>query len=115
MPDTPLIPHHRRLLLIGRLNDAEDDHYQAIRAIRMGVNPVALDQGAQRRRALGLTIADLARLVSGQCAAGAFCDARPAVEPLAVRLIEAIDDQLDTPAWRVIDAQVRLQVATTGE
>ncbi|HEX4181140.1 MAG TPA: hypothetical protein VHY32_10150 [Caulobacteraceae bacterium] len=93
---------------MSRLHDAEDDHHAAVRAVRAGVTQAALDQDVRRWRALGHAIVDLARLVSGQCAASAFCDGRPGVFALAVRLAEAIDDQVDGPAWRVIEAQARL-------
>ena len=111
MSRTPLGAYHGRLLLMGRANDAADDHHQAIRASRSGVTQAALDQDVGRWRSLAFAIADLARLVSGQCAASAFCDARPAIGALAERLVESIDDQIDPPAWRVVHAEVRLRTA----
>ena len=109
MSRTPLGAYHGRLLLMGRANDAADDHHQAIRASRSGVTQAALDQDIGRWHSLAFAIADLARLVSGHCAASAFCDARPTAGALAVRLVEAIDDQIDPPAWRVVNAEVRLR------
>ena len=110
MSRTPLGAYHGRLLLMGRANDAAADHHEAIRAIRSGVTQVALDRDIGRWRGLAFAIADLARLVSGQCTASAFCDARPAIGALAERLVDAIDDQIDPPAWRVVNAEVRLQI-----
>ena len=46
-----------------------------------------------------------------ECAASAYCNARPRIEALAMRLVEAIDDEIDPPAWRVIDTHVRLEAA----
>jgi len=99
---------------MGRLHDAQDDHHAAILALRPGVTPTALDDDLRRWRALGSAIVDLARLAQSDCATSAFCDTRPQVEPLAIRLVEAIDDQIDSPAWSVVDAQVRLEAARTG-
>jgi hypothetical protein len=104
----------RRLVLMGRLHDAQDDHNATVLATRGGVGATALDGDILRWRALGASIVELARLVRCQCEASTFCDARPRLEPLAVRLIEAIDDLIDRPVWIVIDAQVRLLAASTG-
>ena len=104
----------RRLVLMGRLHDAQDDHNAAVLAAREGVGATALDGDILRWRTLGSSIVELARLVRCQCETSAFCDARPRLEPLAVRLIEAIDDLIDLPAWRVIDAQVRLLAASAA-
>jgi hypothetical protein len=101
----------RDLMLMGRLHDAEDDHNAAVLALRAGVTTAALDQDLFRWRALGSAIVELARMVRGQCAASDFCDARPRVTALAARLVEAIDDQLDQPAWSVINAHVGLQAS----
>jgi hypothetical protein len=112
MPDAvPTAPRQRKLVLMGRLHDAQDDHNKAIVSERRGATAAALDSDLSRWRVLGSAIVDLARLVRGQCAASAFCDARPEIEPLTARLVEAIDDQIDQPAWIVIDAQARLQAA----
>ena len=112
MSDAVLITsRQRKLILMGRLHDAQDDHNTAILSIRQGVTAPALDGDLVRWRALGSAIIDLARLLRSHCAASAFCDARPEIESLAVRLVEAIDDQIDQPAWSVIDAQTRLQAA----
>jgi fructose-1,6-bisphosphatase/inositol monophosphatase family enzyme len=116
MPDAvPAAARQRKLTLIDRLHDVEDDHNAAIRTLRAGVSIAALEQDLCRWRALGSAIVELARLVRGQCAASDFCDARPGTAILAARLVEAIDDQLDQPAWSVVDAQVRLQATRVDE
>jgi Lhr-like helicase len=79
--------------------------------VRSGVTQAVLDQDVVLWRMLGAAIADLARLISAHCAASAFCDARPKAEALAARLAEAIDDQIDEPAWQVIAAEARLRTA----
>jgi hypothetical protein len=102
------------LTLMGRLHDAEDDHDLAVRGLRAGVSAEALDMDAQLWRAMGSAIAELARLVSRHCHLSSFCEARPSVGLLTARLSEAIDDQLDGAAWRVVDAQARLEAARTA-
>jgi hypothetical protein len=104
----------RRLVLMDRLHDAQDDHNAAVLAACEGVGAAALDRDILQWRALGASIVELARMVRGQGEASAFCDARPRLEPLAVRLVEAIDDLIDRPVRIVIDAQVRLLAASTG-
>jgi hypothetical protein len=104
----------RRLLLIGRLQDAEAEHDATIRSMRGGVCAPALSEDVRRWRAVGSAMAELARTVRRECAASAFCDARPCLELLAARLVEAIDDQIDAPAWRVINAQARLEAARSA-
>lgn len=108
-------PRQRLLLLTGRLHDAEDDHDAELRVERAGVCANALASDLQLWRGLGAAIVDIARLVRGHCSASSFCDARPAIEPLAVRLVEALDDQIDAAAWRVIAAQAHLLAARAGE
>jgi hypothetical protein len=93
------------------LHDAIRDHDSAIRALRVGVTQPALNQDIVLWRSLGMAIADLARLITAHCTASAFSDARPKTETLAARLVEAIDDQVDDPAWRVIAAEARLRAA----
>ncbi len=104
-------PRQHKLTLIGRLHDAQDDHNAAIKAVRSGVTAPALDGDILLWQALGSAIVDLARLVRAHCGASSFCDARPGIEPLTARLVEAIDDQIDRHAWTVIQAQARLQAA----
>jgi len=112
MPDAVLTAQRQhRLTLMGRLHDAEDDHNAAVLTARGGVAATALDGDILLWQALGSAIVDLARLLRAYCIASAFCDARPGIEPLAARLVEAIDDQIDRHAWDVIQAQARLQAA----
>ncbi len=61
-------------------------------------------------KGLGGAIVDLARLISRSCRSSCS-SACPGVETLTVRLSEAIDDQLDLSAWRVVDAAARLSAA----
>jgi hypothetical protein len=102
----------RRPLLLDQLHAAEADHDESIRSVREGVRSNALAEDSRRWRALGAAIVGLARLIRRECAASAFCDARPSIAELAVRLVESVDDQIDAPAWRVIDAQVRLEAGS---
>jgi hypothetical protein len=111
----PAAPRQRLLRLTSRLHDAENDHDAGLRAVRGGVRAEALTKDLQLWRALGAAIVDLARIVREQCAASAFCDARPGIEPLAARLVESIDDQIDAAAWGVIAAQARLLAMRAGE
>jgi hypothetical protein len=99
---------------MGRVHDVEDDHHAAILDIRRGATRTALDEDLRRWRTLGSAIVDLARLVSDHCAQSAFCDARPRIESLTARMVEAIDDQIDGHAWRVVDAVARLRAAETA-
>jgi hypothetical protein len=96
---------------LDRLYDAERDHDAAIRSSRSGVSDARLAEDLLRWRRLGSAIADLARLVGDHCAASAFCDTRPRTDVLASRLVEAIDDQIDEAAWRVVEARARLEAA----
>jgi len=98
----------RRLLLLGRLQDAEDAYGAQVRSERAGVRTAALDSDLKRWCALGAAIVELALAVRRHCSASGFCDARPRLDALAARLVESIDDQIDAAAWRVIEAQVYL-------
>ena len=114
MPDAVLTaPRQHKLMLMGRLHDAQDDHNAVVMAARGGVTAAALDGDILLWQALGSAIVDLARLLRTCCAASTFCDARPGIEPLTACLVEAIDDQIDRHAWGVIQAQARLQAART--
>jgi hypothetical protein len=93
---------------LRRLRDAEDEHDDIRRAFRIGVTTRTLAADVRRWEALGEAIAALAGLVARQCAASHFCDARPDVLLLAIRLSESIDDLIDEPAWAVVDASTRL-------
>jgi hypothetical protein len=93
------------------LHDEIRNHDSAIRLVRDGATRAALDQDVILWRMLGAAIAELAKRISAHCAASAFCDARPKTETLAARLAEAIDDQVDSPAWRVIMAEARFRAA----
>ena len=93
----------------SRLRDAEDDHDVIRRAFRQGVTAGALLADRRRWEALGAAIANLARAITDDCAASAFCDARPDVVLLTVRLCESFDDLMDEPAWTVVDAAARLE------
>ncbi|QUD88033.1 hypothetical protein [Phenylobacterium montanum] len=92
----------------GRLRDALLDHDQARRHESAGVSANALDADIALWLGLGGAIADLADRIRDACRRSAFANRRPEAAALAARLSEAIDDQVDTPAWRVIDAAARL-------
>jgi hypothetical protein len=100
-----------RIGALRRLREAEDKHDEIRRTSRAGVTVRALAADARRWEALGEAIAALAGAVARQCAASHFCDARPDVVLLAIRLSEAIDDLMDAPAWTVTDAAARLAAA----
>jgi hypothetical protein len=93
---------------MGHLQDAEDEHDRARLDLFSGVTRPSLDAEKTRWCAIGEAIAVLARLICETCAASAFCGARPRAMDVAIRVSEAIDDQLDSPAWRVVDAAARL-------
>jgi len=93
---------------LRQLREAEDGHDEIRRAFRAGVTARTLAADTRRWEALGEAIAALAGAVARQCAASHFCDARPDVLLLAIRLSESIDDLMDEPAWAVADATARL-------
>ncbi|MDR3512373.1 MAG: hypothetical protein P4L73_12120 [Caulobacteraceae bacterium] len=99
-----------RLLLLGRLQEAEDDHDRNRRARFAGVTGELLDADKARWSRIGGALATLARLIGEACASSAFCEARPRAELVAARLSEAIDDQIDREAWLVADAAARLAI-----
>jgi hypothetical protein len=101
---------HRHLLQ-GRLHDAEDDYDNACCERFAGVTGAALHADKTCWRDLGGAIASLARLISMACASSQFCQGRPQADLLAARISEAIDDQIDGPAWAVVDAATRVDAA----
>ena len=98
----------RRRRLVVRLCEAEDDHATAYRSTCEGASTAALHSDCALWLEVGDAIAALARLIQAQCAKSQFCGARPKVEILTARLSEAVDDQIDSPAWAVVDAAARL-------
>jgi hypothetical protein len=102
----PSPPEHLR----ARLRESEDDHDVIRRAISCGVSSAALASDLDRWERLGAAVAALACDVVMQCAASAFCGARPDADLVTARLSESIDDLLDEPAWTVVDAAARLAV-----
>lgn len=97
-----------RLALMGRLQDAEDDHDRLRREQAEGAAGVLLEMDKARWSGLGQALGALARQLCEASAASPFGEARPAAELVTARLSEAIDDQLDEAAWRVLDAAARL-------
>lgn len=93
---------------LRRLREAEDEHDAIRRAFSAGASARTLAADLRRWEALGEAIAALAGLVARHCAASHFCDARPDVALLTIRLSESIDDLMDEPAWSVTDAAARL-------
>jgi len=113
-PTTDPIPASllkRRLSLLGRLHDAQDDHIATRRATSEGVTAAGLEADNERWVELGVAVAALARLIRAHCIASEYCGARPTLETLAARLSEAVDDQIDGPSWAVVDAAARLDAA----
>ena len=92
------------------LRDAQDDHDVERRFALEGVTARGLAEDNLRWERIGEAIAALARLIHQLCADSEFGEARPAVEGMAVRLSEALDDQVDISAWRVIEAAARRRV-----
>jgi hypothetical protein len=111
-PTFPAPQRRHFLTLLGRLQEAEDDHDRDRRSHISGVSQERLETDKTRWSSVGGAVAALAAQICSACAASAFAEARPKVDQLAQRLSEAIDDQLDAPAWRLIDAAARLAVAT---
>src|ERR1700742_4206392 len=92
-----VIERNLRLTLLGRLQDAEDDHDRTRREALSGVTLENLEADKVRWSQLGGALAALARQICQTCAASAFGEARPKVDSVTLRLSEAIDDQLDAP------------------
>ncbi len=111
-PAFPAAPRRHFLTLLGRLQEAEDDHDRDRRDHIAGVTDERLGMDKARWSSVGGAMAALAVQICNACAASAFAEGRPRAEQVAQRLSEAIDDQLDTPAWRLIDAAARLAVAS---
>jgi len=78
-----------------------------------GVCEAELAREHARWEAVGAGVADLAELVRRSCAASAFCRSRPQADRLIPRISEALDDQVDAVAWRVIEAAARRRIPTT--
>lgn len=92
------------------LQDALIGHDEARRRDGQGVSSAALDADVALWLSLGSAIAELATRVCDACRRSTFANLRPDAAHLAARLSEAIDDQLDAPAWRVADAAARQYV-----
>lgn len=102
-PPLPIPPR----TLDGRLAAAENGHDADRRSTCSGVTARALVADNDAWEEIGAAIADLARLIHARCATSRLCNARPRIDALAARVSEAIDDQIDAAAWRVIDAAAR--------
>jgi hypothetical protein len=98
----------KRLILLGRVQDAEAEHDRARRAHFAGVTTASLDAEKTLWTEVGVAIAELAGRFRDGCAASLFTEGNPRIEDVAARLSEAIDDQFDAYAWRVMDAAARL-------
>jgi hypothetical protein len=110
-PTRPTSQRRHFLTLLGRLQEAEDDHDRDRRNHFAGVTDERLGMEKARWSSVGGAMAALAVQICDACAASAFAEGRPRADQVAQRLSEAIDDQLDAPAWRLIDAAARLAVA----
>jgi hypothetical protein len=107
MPSSTPSERSPAALAWSRLREAEYEHDAIRRAFRQAVTTEALLADNRRWEALGAAVASLARAVADHCVASSFCDARPDVAVLAVRICESFDDLTDEPAWTVIDAAAR--------
>jgi len=93
---------------LRRLHESQDDHDIVRRTFRSGVTTALLSADHRRWEGLGEAIAALAAAIARHCGASHFCDARPDVVLLTIRLSESIDDLMDEPAWSVVGAAARL-------
>ncbi|MDR3508038.1 MAG: hypothetical protein P4L64_09095 [Caulobacteraceae bacterium] len=93
------------------LHNARLAHDDAVRALNDRPDQRALALDLDLWEALGAALAELAQSARAACARSHFCNARPDAAQLTARLSEAIDDQLDAPAWAVMDAAARLHLA----
>jgi hypothetical protein len=112
MKNRPSPASQRRhfLLLLGRVQEAGDDHDRRCRDEIAGVIHERLETDKAGWSRLGGAVAALAAQICETCAAAAYAEARPRMDQVAQRLSEAIDDQIDAPAWRLVDAAARLAV-----
>jgi hypothetical protein len=101
----------QRLNLLGRLQDAEDNHDRSRLRSFAGVTRAALDADKAQWSGVGAAVAALARAVCEACATSTFCETCPRLELVALRLSESIDDQFDADAWWVVAAAARLAAA----
>ena len=100
--------------MTSTLHAAQDDHNAAVLTIRAGVSAAALDSDNRRWETAARAIVALARSLRAHCAASFFCDARPQIDTLTARLVDALDDQIDPHVWAVIEAAARLQARGWG-
>jgi hypothetical protein len=113
-PPSITMPGQHRLLLLGRLQDAQHDYATTRRQDCEGACTAALGADCDGWEEIGAAIAGLARLIRARCASSVFCAARPDIELLTARLSEAIDDQFDRASWIVVDAAARLTAIGAG-
>ena len=97
--------------LEDRLRRLQRDHDNERKKSDEGAAASDVDADNELWLNLGCAIADLARMISRSCRNSCCSSARPEVSALAARLSEAIDDQLDLSAWRIVDAAARLNAA----
>ena len=95
----------------SQLNTAFDRHDSDRRRALAGVTGADLDTDKQIWSAIGVALAEVAQLVADGCQASGLCGGRPATTAICARLVEAIDDQVDVPAWEIIEAAASAVVA----
>ena len=110
MPLAPLTISTEPANALRRLREAQNDHDGVRRALFDGVTTALLSADHRRWEAIGAAIGALADAIARHCGSSHFCDARPDTGLLALRLAESIDDLMDEPAWRVVEAAARLAV-----
>jgi hypothetical protein len=91
-----------------------DRHDAERRAAVAGVTSHALDGDKLAWSEIGEAIAGLARLIADHCQTSAFCPTQPRRDLLCARLAESIDDQVDAPAWAIIEAAARASIKASA-
>jgi hypothetical protein len=97
--------------MAAALPDREDQVWAAQRrhdedrlAACSGVTQAGLDADNAAWRGLGQEVARLALRIQRACRDSQYCNSRPSLLDLTLRLVESVDDQMDGPAWSVLHA-----------
>ena len=75
-----------------------------------GVTAADLDADKQIWSEIGAMVAAVARRLTDGCRASGFFAGKPDPATVCARLVESIDDQVDIPAWRLIEAAARARL-----
>ena len=89
------------------LRAAMDRHDADRRHAHCGVTAIDLDADKRIWSEVGVAIAAAAHRLAEGCRSSGFCATRPVSAVLCARFVEAIDDQVDGPAWALIEAAAR--------